>query len=138
MAYTKETALTDEIHVDGHDMSDAFRSFGLNDTMEQVDVSGFNSTGADEFIAGKRTQTFTGEVFYTKEVYGILWPIHNNRTAVTVAWKPDGLADPSRESFSGTCQLLEFSPTATRGDVRAFSVTFVASTSAGITSSASS
>lgn len=138
MAYTKDIALTDEIHIDGHDVSDAFRSFGLSDVMEQVDVSGFNATGSDEFLAGKRTQSFTGEAFYTEELYGILWTLHNNRTTFTVAWKPDGLADPTRESFSGTCQLLEFSPEATRGDVRTMQLTFPAATSAGITSSASS
>ena len=138
MAYTKDIALTDEIHIDGVDVSDAFRSFGFSSEREQVEVSGFNATGADEFLAGKKTDSFTGECFYTPEVYALLWPIYNGRTTVAVRWTPDGLADPTREYFYGNMQLLAFNPSATRGDVRVMTLTLVAADENGIQSASSS
>lgn len=138
MAFTKDIALSDEIHIDGNDMSDAFSAFALSDVMEQVDVSGFNALGSDENLAGKRTLEFTGTCFYTPEVYDTLWTLHDNRTVFTVVWKPEGLADPSRESYSMDCQLLEWPPNAQRGQARTMNLTFPAATNAGITSVASS
>lgn len=138
MTYTKDISLSDEIHIDGNDVSDAFSDFSLSDVMEQVDVSGFNATGSDEFLSGKRTPQFTGTAFYTPELEAILWPLHDNRDTFTVVWKPNGLADPARESYSLECQLLEWNPTATRGSPRTMQLTFPAATGAGVVFSASS
>jgi hypothetical protein len=136
VSYTKQIALSDKITIDGTDVSDAFRSFGLTSEDEQVDVSGFNATGADEFLQGKRTQSFQGEVFYTSEIYTLLYPIYANRTVVEVEWQPDGLSDATREVYYGNCSMLQFSPTTTRGDVAAYSVTLAAADAAGIVAAA--
>lgn len=138
MAYTKDIALADEIHVDGVDVSDAFKSFGFSSEKEQVDVSGFNATGADESLAGKKAETFTGEMFYTPETYALLWPLYAAGTIFVVRWTPNGLADPTREYFYANCQILSFPPQATRGDVRTMQVTFTPADENGIQSSASS
>jgi hypothetical protein len=136
VSYTKQIALSDYIAIDGSDMSDCFDQFGLTSEDEQVDVSGYNATGADEFLQGKRTQSFTGEVFYTSEMYAILYPLYANRTVFELNWQPDGLADPSREVYYGNVSMLQFSPTTTRGDVAKFSVTFAAADAAGIVAAA--
>ena len=103
MAYTKDIALTDEIHIDGVDVSDAFRSFGFSSEREQVDVSGFNATGADEFLAGKKTDSFTGECFYTPEIYALL----GRSTTAARRSLSDGLRTGSRirpaNISTGTC-----------------------------------
>lgn len=136
MAFTKDIALHDQITVDGSDMSNAFRTFGFNSEHEQVDASGFSVTGADELLAGKTTQSLEGEAFYTPESFAILYYLHANRTVFPIAWKPDGLIDASRETFSGNVQLLTFNPNATRGDVRVMTCTFTAADENGITASA--
>lgn len=138
MTYTKDIALSDEIHIDGVDVSDAFRSFGFSSEDEQVDVSGFNATGSDEFLQGKRTQSFSGEAFYTPELYALLYPLYRDRSTFVVKYTPNGLADPTREYYSGNCNIQAFNPNATRGDVRVMTVTLNAADAAGITSTASS
>lgn len=137
MAYTKDIALHDSIVIDGTDVSNAFRTFGLTSQDDQVDVSGFSETGNDENLAGKRTRGFEGEAFYTPELYAILWPLHQNRTVFEVQWTPEGLTDPTRETYYGNCNLLTFNPNATRGDVRVMTCTFTSADATGILSGAS-
>lgn len=136
MAFTKDIALHDSIRVDGSDMSNAFRTFGFSSEHEQVDASGFSVSGADENLAGKTTQSLEGEAFYTPESFGILYYLHANRVIFPIEWQPDGLVDPSRETYSGNVQLLTFNPNATRGDVRVMTCTFTAADENGIVGSA--
>ena len=81
MSYTKKIAKYDKILIDGTDVSNSFRVFGYTSEHAEVDVSGFSSTGTDEFLPGATTQAFTGEAFYTEELASIVEPLHRNRTA---------------------------------------------------------
>jgi len=133
VTYTKKIALHDRITVDGVDVSNAFHSFGFTSEDAEVDVSGFSVSGSDETLSGARSQGFTGDVYVTKEIEALLWPIHLNRTTVQVSWQPDGLVDNTRTSYHGNCQLRSFSPADTRGDASTFTATFTVADSTGIT-----
>ena len=125
MAYTKQIARHDKITIDGTDVSNSFRVFGRPSEDDQVDVSGFSTTGVDEFLPGPRNQRFEGEAFYTEELATIVEPLYKNRTSCVITWQPDGLVDATREIYSGTCTITTFSPTDTRGDVATFPFTAV-------------
>jgi len=120
VAYTKKIARHDKITIDGTDVSNSFRRFARTSTDDRVDVSGFSTTGTDEFLPGPRDQQFTGEAFYTEELAAIVEPLYTNRTSCVITWQPDGLVDATREIYSGTCTITEFSPENTRGDVSTF------------------
>lgn len=134
---TKRIALKDYVEVDGHDVSDFFSQIGFTSEHEQVDVSGFNPTGVDEFLAGKTTQSITGTVFGAYgalESWDILWPIHKNRDIVTFKWRPDSSLPVSATNpqVQGNVQLLSWQGGATRGSVDSFPVTFSPADSAGL------
>ncbi len=124
MPYTKKIARHDKITIDGTDVSNSFSAFGRPSTDSQEDVSGFSTTGVDEFLPGSRTQQFTGTAWYTEELGAIVEPLYRNRTTCTVTWQPDGLVDSSREVYYGTGTITEFSPEDTRGQGMTFPFTF--------------
>lgn len=134
---SKRIALKDSIEVDSVDLSNFARSVTLASEHARVDVSGFNPTGSDEFLAGSTTQSVTVE-FYgsygTGEVHQTLYPIHKDREIVAFAWRPDQTAPvgPSNPSLEGNVQILTYSPAATRGDAEAFSVEFTAADENGL------
>jgi hypothetical protein len=117
MAYTKKIARHDKITIDGVDVSNSFREFGLTSEDSTEDVSGFSVTGVDETLPGTRAQGFNGEAFYTEELATLVWPIHDDREIVPITWQPDGLVDATREIYSGNCTINTFGPTNTRGSV---------------------
>lgn len=118
MTYTKDIARHDRIEIDGTDVSNAFRQFGFTSEHSEEDVSGFSVSGNDETLPGSTAQGFTGECFYTPELFAILWPLHKNRTVVEILWQPDGLVDGSRETYYANCTINQFGPVADRGSVR--------------------
>lgn len=117
MTYTKLIARHDRISIDGTDVSNAFREFGLTSTHSEEDASGFSVSGVDETLPGSTAQGFTGEFFMTEEIIDLLFPIHANREVVEVQWQPNGLVDTSASVFYANCTINEFSPTDTRGSV---------------------
>jgi hypothetical protein len=117
MAYTKRVSKHDRISIDGVDVSNAFREFGLSSAKSTEDASGFSVSGIDETLPGATTQTFNGEFFITEEITDLLWPLHVNDTVVEIQWQPNGLVDSTATVFYGNCTINEFSPTDTRGSV---------------------
>ena len=126
---SKRIALKDLILVDGVDLSTFARSWSAPSEHAREDVSGFNSTGADEFLAGRTTQEATVE-FYgsygSGEVHQTLYPIHRDKDIVWLQIRPDQTAEVSAANpeLRGNVQILTYGPGANRGDVEAFSVTF--------------
>jgi len=120
VTYTKLIAHSDKITIDGTDVSNSFRTFGRPSEDSREDVSGFSATGNDEFLPGTRDQRFEGEAFYTEELALIVEPLYKNRTTCTITWQPNGLVDATREIYSGTCTISEFSPSNTRGSASVF------------------
>ena len=133
MTYTKLIARSDRITIDGTDVSNSFREFGYSSEHTSEDVTGFSSTGTAETLAGVTTQAFTGEAFYTEELAAIIEPLHRNRTACVISWQPNGLADPTREIYTGTCTINQFGPANTVGSVAVMPFNAKPSTSTGIT-----
>lgn len=133
----KRIALKDYIAVDGHAISGFCRSIEFSSEHEQVDVSGFNATGANEFLAGQTVQSVTLEVFGSYgsgEIHDILYPIHRDRSIVAFQWYPDQTAAVSstNPTLTGNVQILTYSPGATRGEAEAFSVTLSAADEDGL------
>ena len=63
----KRIALKDHITVDAVDLSNFARAVKFSSEHERIDVSGFNATGANEYLAGATEQEVTVEFF---GVYG--------------------------------------------------------------------
>lgn len=133
----KRIVLKDSITVDDVDLSDFARAVDFKSDHAKVDVSGFNPTGANEYLAGPTDQTVTVE-FYgsygTGEVHQTLYPIHRDRAIVTFAWRPDQTAavGANNPSLEGNVQILSYAPGGKRGDADAFQVDFVAADEAGL------
>jgi hypothetical protein len=132
----KRIALKDYIEIDHIDLSDFFSQIGFSSENEQVDVSGFNSTGVDEFLAGKNTASVSGTVFGAygaNETWAVLWPLHRDRTVFPIKWRVDSSAGVSATNpeLRGNAQILSWSPGATRGSPDSFPVTFTPADSTG-------
>ena len=133
----KRIALKDSVTVDTTDLSNFSRQVTFNSEHDRVDVSGFNPTGASEYLAGVTTQSVTVE-FYgaygAAETHAILYPIHKNRTIVAFKWRPDGTAvvGATNPELRGNVQLLTYGPGATRGDTDTFTCEFTAADAAGL------
>ena len=94
----KRIALKDSIEVDGEAVGLFARSVSFTAEHERVDVSSFNPTGSNEYLAGATEQSVEVE-FYgaygATETHATLYPIHRDRSVVTFAWRPDGSAATS-------------------------------------------
>lgn len=137
MATGKNIALMDYVEIDGVDLSDLFSQIGLQSEHDKVDVSGFNPTGVDEFLAGKTTRSVTGQVFGSyaaNETWDILWYIHDSKSIVTLKTRPDQNQPVSstNPSLEGNVQLLVWNGGRTRGEVDSFPVEFSAADAAGL------
>lgn len=131
---SKEIALKDSISLDSNDISD-FCS-GIDPQMEDSieDVSGFNATGVDESIPGKRTQTIVLTVFDSSEMHAIFWPIYKNRDVVPFAWRPDQSlpVGADNQSLEGNVQISNYPRSRTRGSVATFQVTLITGDADGL------
>ena len=101
--------------------------------------SGFNPTGANEYLAGATEQSVEVE-FYgaygASEMHATLYPIHRDREVVAFAWRPDGSAPACpqpTQSSKGNVQLLTYRPAATRGEAETWTATFTAADADGLT-----
>jgi hypothetical protein len=134
---SKRIALKDSVTVDSVDLSDFSRSVRLTSEHDRVDVSGFNPTGANEYLAGQTTQSVTVEhygSYGTGEVHATLYPIHKDREIVPFAWRPDmtSPASVSNPELRGNVQVLTYSPGGTRGEADTFEVEYTAADEDGL------
>ena len=133
----KRVALHDYIEVDNVDISQFVRSVSYSSEHQQVDVSGFTATGADEFLAGNTVQSVTLEVFgsyASGQIHQTLFNLHKNRTAFDFVWRPDqnSVVSATNPELRGSVQALTYSPGATRGEAEVFSVTLTAADENGL------
>jgi hypothetical protein len=133
VAYTKKISRHDKITIDGTDVSNSFREFGLSSTNTTEDVTGFSATGNRETLPGVTEQQFVGEAFYTEELGLIVQPLHAAKTTCVITWQPDGLVDATREIYSGNCVINTFGPTNTVGGVSVMPFTADPADATGIT-----
>ena len=133
----KRIALKDSVLIDATDLSNFARAVEFSSEHERIDVSGFNATGANEYLAGQTEQSVTIEFFNgyaAGEPHTVLYPIHRNRTVVALKWRADMTAAVSTTNpeLRGNVQLLTYNPSVTRGEEDAWSAEFVAADSAGL------
>lgn len=126
----KRIALTDYIEVDGVDLSYFARSVAFTSADDQVDVSGFNATGTDESLAGKRARSVTVEFGMgrgSNEPHQVLYPLHKNRSEFDFVWRSDvnNAVGATNPELRGTVILPQYDEGAVRGDYETASLTFV-------------
>ena len=134
---SKRVALFDKIQLDGVDLSQYCRSVRFNSEHQQVDVSGFTASGADEFLAGNTVQSVELEMFGSygsSEVHQVLYPLHRDRTVFDFKWRPNQNASVSATNpeLRGSVQALTYSPGASRGEADTFTVTLTSADSTGL------
>lgn len=100
------------IEIDGHDVSNHFVNVATPSTRERVDVSGFNPTGAKEFLAGDREDSITGTAlqdFDSGQVHDILSDLYQNQTTFRVRVRPTSSAvSATNPEFGGMGQMLTY------------------------------
>lgn len=106
-------AATDvSVVINGTDISDYCFSVDLPDTKDQIDVSGFNSTGSREFVTGTRDQTVTLGVlqdFGSTGIHQLLNPLYTGNSAFLFTIKPtSGAVSATNPKYSGTAQMFEY------------------------------
>lgn len=117
----KRIALTDYIALDGVDISNLVRALTFNSEDEEVDVSGFNPTGASEHLAGTRVRSIDLECYVSRganEIHQIVFPIHDSRATCTFVWRasqPDAVS-ATNEELRGLVKILTYSEGGTRGE----------------------
>jgi predicted secreted protein len=134
----KRVALKDHVSLDSVDISTFCRAVTFSSEHARIDVSGFNPTGADEFLAGNTTQSVSIEVYGSYgsgEVHQTVYPIHATRDIVPFEWRPDQTASVSATNpqLEGNVQVLTYSPAATRGDAETYTVELTAADASGLT-----
>lgn len=134
---SKRIALHDFVEVDNVDISNFTRAVSFSSEHERIDVSGFNSTGANEFLAGQTVQEVTLEVFGSygsNEIHQVIYPLHRDRTTFDFAWRPNmnAAVSSTNPELRGSVQALTYNPGATRGEAETFSVTLTAADEDGL------
>lgn len=127
---SKRIALYDYIEVDGVDLSNLARSIEFESTDEEIDVSGFNPTGASEFLQGSRVRAVTVEFYGSRgsgEVHQTVFPIHDQRLTCDFVWRADTNASVSatNEELRGEVRIPTYGEGATRGEAETMSIRFV-------------
>jgi len=97
------------VTVNSVDLSDHAFSIDTPETREQIDVSGFNSTGAKEFLPGALDQTITVGFLNdpaTGKVHKTLQPLFAGGSTFPIT-VTDKSSSP-KITFSGTASLYEY------------------------------
>lgn len=126
----KRLALYDYIAIDGVDLSNLARSLSFESTDDEVDVSGFNATGASEFLQGNRIRAVTIEFFVSRgsnEVHQVVFPIHDGRLTCTFVWRADvnSAVSATNEELRGDVKIPAYTEGGTRGEAETTSIRFV-------------
>jgi hypothetical protein len=126
-----------KVMVNNIDLSLFGHTLDTPDTREQVDVSGFNPAGTQEFLPGQRSQTITiGFIqgFGSGEPHRVLQPLYESGTTFPLSVVADSTqaVGPGNPSFGGTASIYEYNGLAgalnARGEITA---TFRPATGAG-------
>lgn len=117
------------VSVNGVDLSDHAFSLDLPQTRDQVDVSGFNSTGAKSFLPGSTDETATvgfRQDFAASKVHATLFALYQNSSTFALIIKPTSASvSATNPAFSGTAALFEYNGlSGNLGDASDISVVF--------------
>lgn len=134
----KRIALFDFVEIDSVDFSDGqVRSIAFTSEDEQVDASGFNATGNDETLSGKRTRQVEVEMFMDRDtgsVKATLYPLHRDRETFEFVWRADqnNPVSTTNPELRGQVTLPTWEEGATRGEVETATLTFISQGDAGL------
>ena len=108
-----KTRLTDVyVSVNSVDLSDHAFSIDLPSEKERIDVSGFNSAGTKEYLAGNRDDSIVVQFlqdFSSSEVHQTLEPLYRNTTEFLIEIRPTSSAvSATNPKFSGSAYLLSY------------------------------
>ncbi len=82
------------------------------DSKNQIDVSGFNPTGSQEFVPGSRDQSIVLQIiqdFGSTLIHSILNPLYVNNTVFAIELRPTSAARSATNPwFGGSAQLYEY------------------------------
>lgn len=96
----------------GQNISDWCFSVDAPDAKAQIDVSGFNSTGAMEFVPGQRDQTITLGVlqdFGATQIHSLVNPLYVNNTVTTIELRPtSGARSSTNPWYGGSANIYEY------------------------------
>lgn len=128
---SKRVALKDFIEIDGVTLSNFVRAVGFTSTDERIDASGFNNTGASEFLTGVRVQEVTLDVIMgrgSSEPHQVLYPLHRDRLEFDFVWRADGSSSvgATNPELRGTAVMPEYGEGATRGELEVTTITILA------------
>lgn len=132
-----KTRLTDvSVVVNSVDLSNHAFSIDTPSVRERIDVSGFNSAGTKEYLAGnKDDQIVVGflQDFAASSVHQTLQPLYQNQTEFLITIMPTSSAVSSTNpKFSGSAYLLEYNGLSGEINNRSeITATFVTSNSTG-------
>lgn len=100
------------VKVNNVDLSDHAFSVDLPASREQIDVSGFNATGAKEFLPGATDQTVTIgflQDFAASKVHQTLEPLYtNSSTFLLQIWPAGSVTSSTNPVFQGTSAMFEY------------------------------
>lgn len=110
-----KTILTDAyISINSVVLSGWAKTIEMELEKEKIEVSGFSSTGATEYLPGKKEEAFTVEFnqdFAAAAVDATLWPLYNAGTTVPFVIKPtSGAVSATNPQFTGNCNVYTYAP----------------------------
>jgi hypothetical protein len=109
--------------LNSQNISDWVFDVDIPDSKNQIDVSGFNSTGAMEFVPGTRDQTITLKVlqdFGATQIHALLNPLYTGNTVFAVELRPtSGARSSTNPWFGGSAQMYEYDALAAQLNNRA-------------------
>lgn len=125
------------ISIDGNNLSDHAFRLSTPSERERVEVSGFNSTGNREYLAGNKEDSVEIgflQDFAASEVHDVLVDIYQNQTTVAIIIRPTSAAvSAANPALTGNVQLLSYNGLDGEKGARAeIAATFIPADSAGL------
>ena len=100
------------VSVNGVTLSDHAFNVDTPQEREQIDVSGFNSTGAKSFLPGSTDETVTIQFlqdFASTSVHQTLEPLYRNSSTFALIIRPTSSAvSATNPAFQGTAALFSY------------------------------
>lgn len=124
------------VSINGTDLSDHAHTLDTPQERDRVDVSGFNSTGASEFLPGVKTESVTvgfRQDFAGSKVHAVVQPLFANQSTFAFEVRPtSGSVSATNPRFWGTASVFTYNGlNGERNDVSEVSVELLPATSTG-------
>jgi hypothetical protein len=101
-----------KVTVNGVDLSDYAYQVDTPDSRAQVDVSGFNPNGTQEYLPGQKTQSIVInfiQAFGSNEPHRVLQPLYASGTTFAITVQPTSAAvGVGNPTYGGTATLYEY------------------------------